>query len=482
MTTTTGVQPVPHDPGAEAAVLGSLILDSDRVEQAKRIVSRHDFFLREHQAVWDTIVALASDGGAVDGLLVREHLECRNQLGAIGGPDYLRQILESVPSSASIEYYAKIVRDRAVRREIADAGKRSLDAAYDLTVDIGQALRESREDFDAIGEPAGGAGLATRCAADIVPKQVTWHLLNMIPNSAITLIQGDGGVGKSRLSHCLAAATSTGNAMAGTALRPRAGSVLIFSAEDTPEIIAANLEAEGADRARIHIISDIVSLPGAIVDIKNWLLDHADCRLIIFDTLPSYLGTANANSNSEVRAALTPLAALAAERDLVVLGINHLNKRQDLTHVHRGLGSTAFTALARSVWGVVLDQDDPELRLLGPVKANYSIRPMGMKYRIIDGRVQFEPDPWTGRLDDKVTPRRELNSRVDLCADWLRDRLAGGSVLSTTIFEEADEKGWRKDLCYRAKEKLSIRASRTGFEDGRWYWTLNENGEHHGEE
>jgi hypothetical protein len=87
----------------------------------------------------------------------------------------------------------------------------------------------------------------------------------------------------------------------------------------------------------------------------------------------------------------------------------------------------------------------------------------------VDGAVVFEPDPWTGNLD---TDTQKQPKRVDECGEWLKKRLAAGCRLSNTLLQEAEAEGFTRDLCYRAKKQLGIRATRTGFGDGRWYWQL----------
>ena len=472
----TGLNNLPQDAGAEAAVLGSMIVGPVCIDAVAKLMD-HDAFLREeHRLIFDAVMGLFRANGAkgVDGLLVKVELERRGQLKAIGGPDYLQQVMDKVPSAASVNFYADIVLDRHRRRQAIVIGQRLTTNGCDLMRNIGEQLREAREDLEGIRNPINGSWLPTTCAADITPQKPTFHLDNILVDFGINIIQGDGGVGKSRLSHSLAAKTSTGEALMGTNLRPRKGSVRIFSIEDPKEFIVDNLQANGADLKSIHIVSEIFDIRDAASELDDWQSEHPDCRLWILDSLPSYLGDSNANSNSEVRAALTPLAELAAKWRVAILGINHLNKRADLAYIHRGLGSTAFTALARSVWAVILDKDDPDLRIFAPVKCNYSIKPTGLRYRIIDGVVAFESAPWTGRLDDEMKPR-DNKLRVEQCADWLRDRLRSGAVLSTTVFTEASDMGFSRDLCYRAKERLSLHASKAGFDRG-WFWHLGDDG------
>lgn len=192
--------------------------------------------------------------------------------------------------------------------------------------------------------------------------------------------------------------------------------------------------------------------------------------MLVLDPVTAYLGNTNANSNANVRSALSPLVVLAAKHEVTVIGINHHNKRQDMVAMYRGLGSTAFVAQARSVWAVITGVDDRETRIFCPVKSNYCVSPTGLTYRIIDGVVTFDPEPWVGHIDDMADNK---HFKVDAAADWLKERLGEEEVNSTTIFEEGKEAGFNRDLLNRAKNKLKVKVNKSGF-GGKWNWGLPE--------
>lgn len=151
---------LPCDTAAEAAVLGSMIQDPGCIAGVVRLVDRDSFFLAENRAIFEAIRAVGracTDGDGADGLLVRAELERRKQLEAIGGTAYLKQVVESVPSSANAAYYARIVADRHTRRQTIAAAERLATNAREPSVQIGEELHEARRDLDEIlsGEPTG---------------------------------------------------------------------------------------------------------------------------------------------------------------------------------------------------------------------------------------------------------------------------------------------------------------------------------------
>ena len=329
--------------------------------------------------------------------------------------------------------------------------------------------------------PTSAPRLVIECMGNIEAESIEWFWDNKIPDGALTIISGDPGCSKSYLSIYMAARITRGEAWPDCPDVPvRKGSVLLFSDEDDPaRVIRPRLDAHQADAGKVYLLRGVkVEESTAQFDISlhlaalNSKLDRIpDCRLVVLDPITAYLGGINANSNAEVRAALGPLAELAARRRVTVIGINHHNKQEGLKHIYRGLGSTAFVAQARSVWAVMIDKDDREIRIFCPIKSNYGIEPTGLKYHIIDGVVVFESEPWTGHIDDIQDEPRSTH-RLDEAADWLREILPPGtSESSESVFERGKDKGFGTDLLYRAKRQLGIKAEKIGF-GGQWFWRL----------
>jgi hypothetical protein len=313
----------------------------------------------------------------------------------------------------------------------------------------------------------------------VMAKTPTWFWPNRLPDASFNVLSGDPGATKSFLTVFMAAVVSRGRVWPDCPKEAvTRGSVLLCSSEDDPGIVRGRLDAHGADTERVFVCSGVTAgetkkafdLSHHVDALERFLDDVPDTRLVVLDPVTAYLGDANANNNAEVRTVLSPLADLAVRRAVTIVAVNHHNKRSDLAYMYRGLGSTGFVAQARSVWAVVTDKDDPETHILAPIKTNYSVKPTGLKYRIIEGVVTFEPDPWTGTLDDQMTERKG-KPRVDACVEWLKQRLSKGAVLASTIFEEAGQEGFSRDVCYRTKQQLSVTAAKAGFNRG-WYWEL----------
>ena len=134
---------VPHSIEAEVCVLGSMILDVQAIDLVTQTCQAEYFLRPAHQLVYDTLVAMRQAGRPIELVALKEELQKQEQLEAVGGVDYLVAIVEGVPNAANAEYYARIVRDKALLRQLIVAGNEVIREAY-----------ESRDDASAIIESA----------------------------------------------------------------------------------------------------------------------------------------------------------------------------------------------------------------------------------------------------------------------------------------------------------------------------------------
>jgi replicative DNA helicase len=143
---------MPESLAAEAAVLGSMVIDPVCIGQVVEMLGRDSFYRVEHQLIYDAIIALyeKNRGEGIDGVLLRDELEGRKQLEQVGGVEYIGKILNSVPSSANVAYYAGIVKEKQMLRELIQTATDILNDAYDSTGESTQKLDEAEERIFAI--------------------------------------------------------------------------------------------------------------------------------------------------------------------------------------------------------------------------------------------------------------------------------------------------------------------------------------------
>jgi replicative DNA helicase len=152
---------MPESLAAEAAVLGSMIVDPKCISQVVEQLKTEAFYRIEHQMIFDALIALfeknplqTSDGSetghAIDAVLLRDELEKRKQLDAVGGVAYIARVMDSVPSSASVMYYAGIVKDKQLLREMIGAVSDILDDAYNELGEPNEKLDEAERRIFAV--------------------------------------------------------------------------------------------------------------------------------------------------------------------------------------------------------------------------------------------------------------------------------------------------------------------------------------------
>ncbi len=133
----------PHNIEAEQSVLGSMIIDREAIASATEMLRGDDFYRPDHKEIFDTIVDLFTKGEPVDLVTLKSRVEERGLLDQIGGIPYLSELASSVPTSAHIKQYAKIVEEKALLRKLIKASQEisaaSFEARQDVNVIIDQA-------------------------------------------------------------------------------------------------------------------------------------------------------------------------------------------------------------------------------------------------------------------------------------------------------------------------------------------------------
>jgi replicative DNA helicase len=121
----------PHSREAEEGVIGGLLRDPDVLSSVLQVIRADNFYFDAHQKVFQAVVDLYNDNQPIDLVLVHEKLRKNKQLDDVGGPKFLAELWERVPTGANAEYHAKIVRDNAMIRSLIHAGNEVLRDAYD---------------------------------------------------------------------------------------------------------------------------------------------------------------------------------------------------------------------------------------------------------------------------------------------------------------------------------------------------------------
>lgn len=136
----------PQNLEAEKGVLGSIFLENNVIDEISDTLRPDHFYLDSHRRIYAAILNLHESGvHGFDAVTIGESLERRGELADIGGSDYLFEILQSVPHAAHAKYYAQIVRDKYVQRQLILACTDILRNAYDEGTDTDDLLNQAEQ-------------------------------------------------------------------------------------------------------------------------------------------------------------------------------------------------------------------------------------------------------------------------------------------------------------------------------------------------
>ncbi len=130
----------PHSREAERCVLGSMLRDNAVIGDVLQIVRPDNFYADAHQKIFSAIITLYDRGHPVDLVVLAELLKDQKQIEDVGGYGYLGELWDAAPTAANAEYYARIVRDKAVVRNLIHASTDILRDAYDQRMPADQLL------------------------------------------------------------------------------------------------------------------------------------------------------------------------------------------------------------------------------------------------------------------------------------------------------------------------------------------------------
>src|SRR6516165_11847437 len=120
----------PQNLEAERSVLGSILLDNDVLHEIVPMLSVTDFYRDTHQTIYQAIRDLYDLGKGIDAITLADELIRRDQFDKIGGDETLREIVDSVPHAANAKYYAGIVREKSIGRQLIDSATEIIHDGY----------------------------------------------------------------------------------------------------------------------------------------------------------------------------------------------------------------------------------------------------------------------------------------------------------------------------------------------------------------
>ena len=224
------------------------------------------------------------------------------------------------------------------------------------------------------------AGPVIKWGNDTPLGETNWLWKPLIPYESVTLIQGDGGDGKTTMILTIAAMVSRGvkpptlfrGRLCPSESCPPVTTFYLTSEDEIADTTLRRFIRAGGDTTRFAYSAELQHHMTLREDELRSAIAQTGCRLLIIDPLQAFLpeGTHLANI-TKMRTVFTMLANLAKTTGVAIVLVGHLNKNESSKDIHRGLGSIDIASAVRSVLMVEMDRKDHGFRTVRAIKNNF---------------------------------------------------------------------------------------------------------------
>src|SRR5215212_3582321 len=149
---------LPHNLEAERSVLGAILVHNDAFNLAAQVIEPVDFYRDAHRRIFDKMISLNERNHAIDFITLKEELARAGELDEVGGPAYVASLADGVPRATNIEYYSKIVKEKATLRNLIYAANKILTNAYEADQESDLILDEAESAIFAVADDRLKAG------------------------------------------------------------------------------------------------------------------------------------------------------------------------------------------------------------------------------------------------------------------------------------------------------------------------------------
>ncbi len=354
----------PQNLEAEQSVLGAILLDNEAVHEVIEVLRPEDFYKEANRKIFDAVLSLVDRSEPADLVTLTNELKKDGKLESMGGASYLATLVDAVPTAANVMHYAKIVKDKAVQREVISAATSIVTNGYEEGADVAEFLDEAEKVIFEVSERRARNSLAP--LSSVIKesfKQIEYNyerkeLITGLPtgfreldkmtsglqSSDLIIIAGRPSMGKTSFCLNLAqhAATNCGTPVA------------IFSLEMAREQLATRLLCSHAridsSRLRSGLIDEdewmrLTQAAGELSEAKIFIDDSAQsgtldmrakCRrlkasrglgLIIVDYLQLMSGRGRSESRErEISEISRSMKSMAKELHVPVIALSQLNR------------------------------------------------------------------------------------------------------------------------------------------------------------
>lgn len=142
----------PHSPEAEKTILGGILLNNENLNTVLTIISPEDFYKETNRKIIEKIIFLVDKGLPVDVLTLSEELQKEGSLEEIGGASYLSSLMDGVPKSLNVEFYARIIKEKSIFRQLILSSAKIISSSFEQKDDADQLLDEAQSAIIEVAE------------------------------------------------------------------------------------------------------------------------------------------------------------------------------------------------------------------------------------------------------------------------------------------------------------------------------------------
>jgi replicative DNA helicase len=359
----------PQNIEAEEAILGGILIDPEAISRVIDVLRPEMFYVAAHQEIFRAATLLHSQSRPTDIMSVATWLSDNEQLEKVGGQSKIAQLCDRTVSAINVDYYAQLVAEKYTRRKLAEAGRNTIKASFDTSLDLQQALDLAEQNIFSVTQARTQQGLTP--ASDILTK--TFYELESRYNAQLTpgakmpglstgfydldamtqglqrsdliIIAGRPSMGKTAFSLCVAANMAKEHKLP----------IAVFSLEMSKEQLVYRLlsniaKVESSKLRSGHIgdhdwskvamgISQLSDLPVFIDDAPNPTINELRSKarrlqaerggvlgLILLDYLQLMEGAGSENRVQELSRITRSLKGLARELYVPVIALSQLSR------------------------------------------------------------------------------------------------------------------------------------------------------------
>ena len=335
--------------------------------------------------------------------------------------------------------------------------------------------------------------------SDIPVKPQGWIWNGVIPEGHVTLVTGEPGVGKSLFAMDAIARLTQGARGLTIAEQGEPGQVILFSGEDdVARVVRNRLEAAGAAIPLVNIVVNDTNTTLEKPEFRRCRLDDdgeieslelyltllretgEPCRLIVIDSANGFLDGTGGRDEVKLRGTMAKLTDLANRTGVAILLIATPSKVEKGKRGSWTPTSPVLAEVARSVWTIVHDPNEPGRRILLPVKTNLCEIPPGIGFTIENQRICWENEWVRQTAEQYVAEANETEqlhhvaakSELSRATEWLKRRMNSAPVYTSVLKADAAGHDISEKTLMRALILLGGIKGKEKKTDGRWFWRL----------